>query len=202
MNEPFDIQAMADELESAAEFLTRRRGIIRARWIFVPLAVCLVIGLGTAVLVGRQHRPEMVGYTAGLYVCAAFFVHAYSVAWRSGNFVWRYAAMGVATAFLGALAFLHADDAAAWVIYTPERVTERPPEPRLFIAVVADVLAIVFLWVHGLFLGLGSHVSRVVAETAARAGGEQVAEMAEDDQGEPGTRTPGEDASPERPPHV
>ena len=150
---------MADvdfEFETATEFLTRKRGRVKAKWVVIPVALFWAAALGIAIVVGLRHRPQLVPFTASLYGCTGFFVHAYMVAWRSGNVIWRYAALFVAVLFYAVLCFLHADDAGAWILYGPEGVSARPPEPLLFVAVVLDVIAALALLVHGFFLGTGS----------------------------------------------
>lgn len=150
---------MADiesEIEAAAEFLTRKRGRVKAKWIVIPVALLWGVALAIAVVVGLRHRPELVPFTVSLYGCAGFFVHAYVVAWRSGSVLWRYSALGVAVCFYAVLSFLHADDATAWLLYSPDEVSARPPEPALFVAVVLNAIGALLLLIHGFFLGLGS----------------------------------------------
>ena len=143
-------------LESAAEFLLRKRGRVRAKWIVSPVALLGIVSMAVAVGVGREHRPEFVPYTLGLYGCTAFFVHAYVTAWRAGSFVWRYSALFVALTFYGVLSMLHADDAVAWVVWSESGARPRPPQPLLFLPVTLNIISGVLLTLHAFFLGLGS----------------------------------------------
>lgn len=143
-------------LETAAEFLLRKRGRVRARWVVVPVVLLGCVSVGVAVAVGREHRPEFVPYTLGLYGCTAFFVHAYVTAWRAGSFVWRYSSLLIALSFYAILSILHADDAVAWVVWSESGARPRPPQPALFLPITLNIISGVLLTLHAFFLGLGS----------------------------------------------
>lgn len=145
-------------LETAAEFLLRKRGRVRARWVVAPVALLGCVSVGVAVGVGREHRPDFVPYTLGLYACTAFFVHAYVTAWRAGSFVWRYLALLIALSFYAVLSILHADDAVAWVVWSESGARPRPPQPALFLPITLNIISGVMLTLHAFFLGLGSRV--------------------------------------------
>ena len=135
---------------------TLRRGRVRGWWIAIPLGVFWLGALTVALVVGLRHQPDLAPFTAILYVCAGFFLHAYAVAWRAGSFLWRWVALLGAVSFFAILAFLHADDAGARVVYAGGLVSARPPEPLLFVAVTLNVLNAILLVLHVAFLGQGS----------------------------------------------
>lgn len=143
----------------------RRRGLIGGGWIAWPVAVCWCAALVTTLLIGRDHRPEMVPYIVALYMCAGFFAHGYAVAWRAGTLLRRTLAMMTAVALFLALAWLHADDAAAREIVRFGRLQTRNPEPGWFVAAAFDLLAAALLFVHGFVLGFGSRAARAVQAT-------------------------------------
>lgn len=149
----FDFDFDADLGEN---FLTRKRGRVKAIWVVIPVAVFWLASVLISGIVGWRHQPYFVPYIVSLYGCAGFFVHAYMVGWRSGAVVFRYAALFIAVGFYSVLCFLHGDNAGARLIYSADGLTSRPPEPVLFIPVVLNVIAVIALLVHGFFLGLGS----------------------------------------------
>ncbi|MCB9507106.1 MAG: hypothetical protein H6698_03340 [Myxococcales bacterium] len=152
-----ETQNIEIDLEAAAEFMLRRRGRVRARWVIVPVVALWLGAVWTAFSIGRARSPELVPYVLALYGCVAFFVHAYVIGWRSGAFVWRYAALASALLFYAVLASLHWDDALAVRTYGPLGPRDQPPAPALLGAVGANIVASVLLTVHGFFLGTGSH---------------------------------------------
>src|SRR5699024_1366161 len=103
-----------------------------------------------------MQRPQLVLFTVGLYLCMAFFAHAYSIAWQTGKHVRQMLAMLTVIAILIALIALHLDDGSArWVYRDGQRIL-RPRQPLLRLAVALDVLAIVVILSHGLGLGFGN----------------------------------------------
>ncbi len=159
--------------ETATAFFLKKRGRTRAKWIVAPVTLLLLISVGVAVGGGRSHRPELVPYTLGLYGCTAFFVHAYVIAWRAGSFVWQYGSLLIALTFYAVLSILHADDAAAWVIWSESGAQPRPPRPELFVSITLNIISGVLLTLHAFFLGLGSRqptpteMNRIVKSNAS-----------------------------------
>ncbi len=143
----------------------RRRGLIGGGWIAWPVAVCWLAALITTLIVGRAHRPEMLPYLVALYVCTGFFAHGYAVAWRAGTLLRRTLAMLLAVSLFAALAWFHADDAAAREVVQFGALVTRNPEPAWFVAVAFDALAATLLFVHGFVLGFGSRATRAVQAT-------------------------------------
>lgn len=107
----------------------------------------------------------MLPYLVALYVCTGFFAHGYAVAWRAGTLLRRTLAMIIAVALFCALAWFHADDAAAREVVQFGALVTRNPEPAWFLAVAFDGLAAALLFVHGFVLGFGSRAARAVQAT-------------------------------------
>lgn len=99
--------------------------------------------------------PELTPYVAALYVCAGFFGHSYTIAWRTGSRLWRSLAW-LATATLHVLVIaLQTDHAAARVVHAATGVTTRAPEPRLFAPIGLMGAALLVLTLHFVWLGTG-----------------------------------------------
>jgi hypothetical protein len=138
----------------------RLPGLIGAAWIFVPFALSWAAGLTMSSLAMRESRPELIPFSIGLYGCVAFFAHAYSVGWRAGSWVWRFAPLLVAVTLLAVLALLHLDDSEARILYPQGALATRSPDLRFVWASGACLLAGALLLVHGFLLGLGSRAAR------------------------------------------
>lgn len=137
------------------EELIRRRGLISGWLIAWPFLVLTLIACAIAATFQWMQRPQLVLFTIGLYLCMAFFAHAYSVAWQTGKYVRQMLAMIAVVLILVALIALHLDDGSArWVYRDGQRIL-RPRQPLLRLAVALDVLAIVVILSHGLGLGFG-----------------------------------------------
>lgn len=184
-----------DRAPEASEPAPRRRGLVGSGYILGPVVLLWGVGLGVSWVVGQRHRPEMVPFTVGLYGCAAFFVHAYWLAWRAGTIVRRYSALSMAILILVALAALHADDAEARLVWSIEGPRDRPAMPGLFGAAAADLVAATLLLLHGVILGLGSRAARAI-ETALGIDDEDIDLGAGDDAGDAGRsgQAPAKDA--------
>src|SRR5699024_2461086 len=63
--------------------LIRRRGLISGWLIAWPFLVLTLIACAIAAFFQWMQRPQLVLFTIGLYLCMAFFAHAYSVAWQT-----------------------------------------------------------------------------------------------------------------------
>jgi len=137
------------------EELIRRRGLISGWLIAWPFLVLTLIACAIAATFQWMQRPQLVLFTIGLYLCMAFFAHAYSVAWQTGKYVRQMLAMVTVVLILVALIALHLDDGAArWVYRDGQRIL-RPRQPLLRVAVALDALAIIVILSHGLGLGFG-----------------------------------------------
>lgn len=137
------------------EGLVRRRGLISGWMIAWPFFVLTLIACVIAATFQWMQRPQLVPFTIGLYLCMAFFAHAYSLAWQAGKHVRQMLSMLTVIAILIALVALHLDDGSArWVYRDGQRIL-RPNQPLLRLAVALDVLAIVVILSHGIGLGFG-----------------------------------------------
>lgn len=135
--------------------LIRRRGLISGWLIAWPFLVLTLIACAIAATFQWMQRPQLVLFTIGLYLCMAFFAHAYSVAWQTGKHVRQMLAMIAVVLILVALIALHLDDGSArWVYRDGQRIL-RPRQPLLRLAVALDMLAIIVILSHGLGLGFG-----------------------------------------------
>lgn len=135
--------------------LVRRRGLISGWMIAWPFFVLTLIACVIAAAFQWMQRPQLVPFTIGLYLCMAFFAHAYSLAWQAGKHVRQMLSMVTVIAILIALVALHLDDGSArWVYRDGQRIL-RPNQPLLRLAVALDILAIVVILSHGIGLGFG-----------------------------------------------
>lgn len=143
------------EAPLSADQLIRRRGLISGWLIAWPFLVLTLIACAIAAFFQWMQRPQLVLFTVGLYLCMAFFAHAYSIAWQTGKHVRQMLAMIAVVLILIALIALHLDDGSArWVYRDGQRIL-RPKQPFLRLAVALDVLAIIVILSHGLGLGFG-----------------------------------------------
>lgn len=135
--------------------LVRRRGVISGWLIAWPFFMLTLTACAIAAFFQWMQRPQLVLFTVGLYLCMAFFAHAYSIAWQTGKHVRQMLAMLTVIAILIALIALHLDDGSArWVYRDGQRIL-RPKQPLLRLAVALDILAIIVILSHGLGLGFG-----------------------------------------------
>lgn len=151
------VDEASDETSDAPELraLVRRRGIVSGWVIAWPFLVLTLIACVIAGAFQWMQRPQLVPFTIGLYLCMAFFAHAYSVAWQNRKHVRQMLSMLTVIAILIALVALHLDDGSArWVYRDGQRIL-RPNQPLLRLAVGLDVLAIVVILSHGIGFGFG-----------------------------------------------
>ncbi len=154
--------------------LIRRRGLVSGRWIGWPFFVMTAAACAIAAWFQAKQRPDFVMYTAGLYLCMAWFANLYRSSWRAGAHVRRLLSMIITLAILTALCWLHIDDATPRTIYVDSVAVQRPPRQELFVSVALNALAGLALLTHGLALGFGSRVlvrdtGRRITEQAVRA---------------------------------
>lgn len=147
LNEPGDTHELRG--------LVRRRGLISGWVIAWPFLVLTLIACVIAGAFQWMQRPQLVPFTIGLYLCMAFFAHAYSIAWQAGKHVRQMLSMITVIGILVALVALHLDDGSArWVYRDGQRIL-RPNQPLLRLAVALDILAIFVILSHGIGLGFG-----------------------------------------------
>lgn len=147
---------MSDASTTPPAASPRRRGRVAPRWVFRPWLLAWALAWGVMWWVGQPRSPELAPFVFALYGCLLFFGHAYQVAWRTGAWLWRSLAWIVVIAIHAGLAWWHADDASARVIYVDGLMEPRGAEPRMFIAVALHGAGALLLTLHVFFLGLGS----------------------------------------------
>lgn len=141
----------ADDLNQ----VVRRRGIVAGWWIAWPFFLLTMASCVIAAVFQWQQRPQLVPFTIGLYMCMAFFAHAYAIAWQTSSHVRQMLSMIMVVVILICLIALHLDDGyARWVYQNGHRVL-RPPHPALHVAVGLNIVAIVVIVSHGFGLGFG-----------------------------------------------
>ncbi len=159
METPEHTEALHEEAtKNTAEPLNqivRRRGIVAGWWIAWPFFVLTLASCVIASVFQWQQRAQLVPFTVGLYLCMAFFAHAYAIAWQSASHIRQMLSMIAVVLILSALIALHLDDGyARWVYQNGHRVL-RPPHPVLHVAVGLNILAIAVIVSHGFGLGFG-----------------------------------------------
>jgi hypothetical protein len=138
--------------------LARRRGRIPASWLFAPIWLFWTGSLLWTLFLTTRRTPDEAPFVAALYVCVGFFLHGYTVAWRTAS-VWRFPAWLVSLGLLAVLGLWHIDASAARVVYPLDIVQTRAPEPRLVASAICHSMIAVMVTVHVFFLGFGSRAA-------------------------------------------